>query len=227
MVVATWVFQGGSAGPWWAAGGMGLAVWLLLGTLTELAERIRLFRAPLGESLGRAGNLPRSTWGMILAHGGLAIFIAGVTASSAWKQESTQSQKIGETVTVAGYSFLLKDVRTVAGPNYDASEGTFEVTRGGKPFAVMVPEKRTYRQPPRPTTEAAIVGTFLGDVYAVIGDADSNGGYVTRLYFNPLVPWMWVGCLTMVLGGAISLSDRRHRIGAPTRARAAAQPAKA
>ena len=79
--------------------------------------------------------------------------------------------------------------------------------------------------PPRPTTEAAIVGTFLGDVYAVIGDKDAAGGYVTRLYFNPLVPWMWVGALVMVVGGLVSLSDRRHRIGAPTRART--RPAKA
>ncbi|CAA7617171.1 heme lyase CcmF/NrfE family subunit [Magnetospirillum sp. UT-4] len=226
--IATWVMQGGSAGPWWAAGGIGLAVWLLLGTLTEIAERVRLFRAPLGDSMRRAANLPRAAWGMTLAHGGLAVLIAGMTASSAWKAESVQTMTIGETVTVAGYAFTLKAVRDVDGPNYLATEGTFEVAKDGKVFALVTPEKRTYRQPPRPTTEAAIVGTFLGDVYAVIGDAVPEGGWVTRLYFNPLVPWMWVGCLIMVAGGLVSLSDRRHRIGAPTRARAAAaQAAKA
>jgi len=88
----------------------------------------------------------------------------------------------------------------------------------------LEPEKRSYRQPPRPTTETAIHSTFWGDYYTVIGDADGQGGYVVRLYFNPMVPWMWVGILMMTLGGIVSLADRRHRIGAPVRKRAA-QPA--
>ena len=223
--IAVWLLQGGSSGPWWAVGGMALAVWLLLGTLAEWAERVKLFKVPAGESLRRAARLPRAAWGMTLAHGGLALFIAGATASSAWKQESVQSQHIGQAVTVAGYTFTLTDVQDVPGPNYLATTGFFEVSKDGKTFATMTPAKRTYKMPPRPTTEAAIVGTFLGDVYAVIGDKDAAGGYVTRLYFNPLVPWMWVGALVMVLGGLVSLSDRRHRIGAPTRART--RPAKA
>lgn len=225
--IATWVWQGGSLGPWWAAGGMALAVWLFLGTLTELAERIRLFRLPMGQSLTRLGKLPRAAWGMTLTHAGLAVFIAGMTASSAWKLESVQSQKIGETITVAGYAFTLKDVQNVQGPNYLASRGTFEVVKDGKPFAVMQPQKRQYKMPPMPTTEAAIVTTFLGDVYAVIGDADADGGFVTRLYFNPLVAWMWFGTAMMVVGGLVSLSDRRHRVGAPSRARVPANSVRA
>lgn len=223
--IAIWFLQGGSSGPWWAVGGMALAVWLLLGTLAEWAERVKLFKVPASESLRRAARLPRAAWGMTLAHGGLAVFIAGATASSAWKQESVQSQHIGQAVTVAGYTFTLTDVQDVPGPNYLATTGFFDVSKDGKTFATMTPAKRTYKMPPRPTTEAAIVGTFLGDVYAVIGDKDAAGGYVTRLYFNPLVPWMWVGALVMVVGGLVSLSDRRHRIGAPTRART--RPAKA
>ncbi|MEW5729213.1 MAG: heme lyase CcmF/NrfE family subunit, partial [Pseudomonadota bacterium] len=197
VAAATWVLQGGSAGPWWAAGGMGLAAWLLLGTLAEFAERIRLFKAP-AQALGRMAAMPRAAWGMTLAHAGLAIFIAGMTASSAWKEEKVQTMKIGDTVEVAGYAFTLTDVRDVDGPNYMDTVGTFEVRKDGRPFATVAPAKRTYRQPPRPTTESAIVSTFLGDVYAVIGDADPLGsGWVTRLYFNPLVPWMWAGTLVL------------------------------
>jgi len=227
VAVATWVLQGGSLGPWWAAGGMALACWLFLGTATELAERTRLFRVPFGQSLSRLGKLPRAAWGMTLTHAGLAVFIAGMTASSAWKSESVQSQKIGETITVAGYAFTLKDVQNVQGPNYLASRGTFEVTKDGKAFAVMQPQKRQYKMPPMPTTEAAIQTTFLGDVYAVIGDESSEGGYVTRLYFNPLVVWMWFGTGMMVVGGLVSLSDRRHRVGAPSRARVPANSVRA
>ncbi|HTH17702.1 MAG TPA: heme lyase CcmF/NrfE family subunit, partial [Magnetospirillum sp.] len=164
---ATWFLQGGSAGPWWAAGGMGLAAWLLLGTLAEWAERVKLFKAPLPEAMRRARNLPRSAWGMTLTHAGLAFFIAGATASSAWKVESVQSQQVGQSVTVAGYTFLLTEVRDVPGPNYMATEGVFQVTKDGKPFATMRPARKMYRMPPRPASDAAIQGTLWGDVYAV------------------------------------------------------------
>jgi cytochrome c-type biogenesis protein CcmF len=92
------------------------------------------------------------------------------------------------------------------------------VTRGGSAVVVLLPEKRLYSVEGRPTTEAAIHPTVLGDLYAVIGDPEGkDGGFVTRLYFNPLVSWIWAGVLIMVAGGVVSLSDRRHRVGAPGR----------
>jgi cytochrome c-type biogenesis protein CcmF len=214
-----------------AALGMGLAVWLAVGTLSELAGRIHLFRVPLGESLRRLARQPRASWGMVLAHFGLAIAVAGMTASSAWKVESIQAMAPGDTVDVAGYHFTFQGARAVRGPNYGANRGTFTVTRGGRDVTVLYPEKRVYDVRRQPTTEAAIYPTFLGDLYAVIGDpatgADAApGAYVTRLYFNPLVPWMWTGALIMVAGGLISLTDRRHRVGAPAIRRAPSpQPA--
>jgi cytochrome c-type biogenesis protein CcmF len=82
------------------------------------------------------------------------------------------------------------------------------------------PEKRTYSVERQQTTEAAIHTTFWGDLYAVIGDPSGTGGaFVTRIYFNPLVAWMWGGTLIMVIGGLVSLTDRRHRVGAPVRRR--------
>ena len=201
-----------------AAFGMALAAWLMAATLKELADRILLFRAPLGESVRRFFRQPRASWGMTLAHAGLAIGIAGMTASSAWKVENIQSMKIGDSVEVAGFTYQLKSVRTVQGPNYQAMRGAFDVTRGDNFKLTLEPEKRTYANRGQPTTEAAIYSTFLGDLYAVIGDFDPKSkGFVTRIYFNPLVAWMWVGALIMVLGAGISLSDRRHRIGAPAR----------
>ena len=216
--VVTWFAQGGSLNLWWAAAGMALAVWLALSTLVEWAGRIGLGTVAPSETLRRLVKLPGGAWGMTLAHFGLALIILGMTGSSAWKIESVQSQKVGETIAVGDYSFTLTDVRDVDGPNYLATQGRFEVFKNGTLVAVMEPEKRVFNKPPRPTTEAAIVGTVLGDIYAVVGDASEDGGYVTRLYFNPLIPWMWAGGGLLVLGGLISLFDRRHRIGAPKRA---------
>ena len=94
------------------------------------------------------------------------------------------------------------------------------MTKNDRPVVTLVPEKRVYDVSQRPTTEAAIHTTFFGDLYAVVGDQDPSGAYVTRLYFNPLVAWMWGGVVIMVCAGCLSLTDRRHRIGAPARRRA-------
>jgi len=202
--------------------GIGLSIWLLMSTLSELAGRIHLGKVPFAESWRRLKRQPRASWGMTLAHGGLAIAIAGMTASSAWTVESIQTMKPGDTVNVAGFDFTLRQVRQVPGPNYVAQRGTFDVTKGYSFKLTLEPEKRVFTVSRQQTTEAAIYPTFLGDLYAVLGDPDGQGGFVTRLYFNPLVPWMWVGATIMVLGAGISLSDRRHRVGAPSRGKSGA-----
>jgi cytochrome c-type biogenesis protein CcmF len=214
--IAVAAIQG--AGPWWAGPGFALAVWLGLGTLTDLAQRVRLFSDPMG-ALPQALKLPRAAWGMVLAHLGVAVFAVGLTASAAWTTERIQTQRIGETVSVAGYDVTLKAVEEVPGPNYTAMRGRFAIAKGGVELGQMEPEKRTYTMPPRPTTTAAIRSGITGDLYVVIGDLDPKGGYVTRLYFNPCIPWLWAGGGLLVLGGLLSLLDRRHRIGAPARAR--------
>jgi cytochrome c-type biogenesis protein CcmF len=213
---------------WWLGGGggilpslaMALAAWLFAGVLIELAGRIKLFRAGPAESWRRARRQPRSAYGMALAHAGLAIAVAGITASSAWRVESIQYMRPGDSVTVAGYSYRFDGVREWPGPNYTSERATFVVSRGGREIVRLTPEKRTYPVSGMPTTEAGIHTTWLADLYVVLGDADGRGGWATRIYFNPLVPWIWLGAIVMFLGGCVSLSDRRHRVGAP-RARTA------
>ncbi|HUY68868.1 MAG TPA: heme lyase CcmF/NrfE family subunit [Alphaproteobacteria bacterium] len=220
--VATWFIAGGAASPLWAAGAFGVAAWLLIGTLTEFADRILLLRVPLKESMRRARLLPRAAYGMTIAHAGMAIIIIGIAGSLAWKTEKIQVMRPGDTVAVGGYDVTLKDVKDgVRGPNYTALRATFIATRRGTYVATLRPEKRLYDMPPLPTTDAAIHTDFIGDIYAVIGPPANgqNGkdGYVTRLYYNPLVPWIFTGAVIMVLGGFVSLTDRRYRIGAPKR----------
>ena len=221
---AAWVVH--SDGPIFATIGLGLAVWLAIGTLTELAGRLRLFSAPAG-AWERLKRVPRASWGMTLGHLGLAIAIAGMAGAGGWTEERIQTMKPGDSVEISGYTFTFKGAWENPAPNDKALDGRFEVTSGGKHVVDMVAEKRTYNVGGMPTTEAAIHTTMAGDLYAVIGDAEGTAGaYVTRLYFNPLVAWMWAGTLVMIFGGVLSLSDRRYRVGAPRSSRrAAAQPA--
>jgi cytochrome c-type biogenesis protein CcmF len=215
-LVAVYLQRGGPLVAWL---GMALAAWLFAGALTEWAGRIKLFRAPLSESWRRAGRLPRSAYGMTLAHAGLAVAIAGITASAAWQGEVIRIMRPGDIAELGGYGYRLEGVQTRRGPNYTSDMASFTVLRDGREVTVLMPEKRIYDVQRRQTTEAAIHSTGLADLYAVIGDADGRGGWTVRIYHEPLVPWIWAGALIMVAGGAVSLSDRRLRVGAPTRRR--------
>jgi cytochrome c-type biogenesis protein CcmF len=211
-------------GPAYAILGVTLAIWLITGTLTELGERIRLFRLPLGASLNRLVHLPRSAIAMTIAHGALGIVVLGITAQ-AWQSERILIMAPGQSTEIAGYTITLEKVVRVPGANYTAERATLLVARDGKPIASLYPEKRRFTNPPQVTTEAAIRTTLLADLYAVIGDRQTGAdgkagtGWTVRLYHNPLVPWIWIGAVIMVLGGLISLTDRRHRVGAPRAAR--------
>ncbi|MBM3518198.1 MAG: heme lyase CcmF/NrfE family subunit [Alphaproteobacteria bacterium] len=211
----TWAWQ--SDGPVWAILASALAAWLFVGALTELAERIKLGRAPLAETLRRARHLPRAAYGMTIAHAGVAVVIVGLTGATSWQSEKLQIMRAGETVALAGYELRFEGVRPVPGPNYDAMRGRFTVSRGGRPVTPLEPETRVYTDPPMDTTEAAIRPTVTGDLYAVVGDGDGAGGFATRLYYKPFVHWIWLGAGIMMVGGLISLTDRRHRVGAPAR----------
>ncbi len=211
---------------WWrgvdqllAALGMGLAAWLVVGSALELVQRIRLFRASLGETWRRARGLPRSAYGMTLAHIGMGIVVAGITGASAWKVEHIQEMRPGDSVNVSGFDFRLDGVVQASGPNYQAERAQFTVSRNGTHIVVLEPEKRFYPVQGRDTTEAGILTTWWTDLYAVIGERSPQGGWVARLYVNPFIAWLWAGSTIMVLGGMLSLSDRRLRVGAPTRRR--------
>jgi len=222
VALAVWYVE--SDGPVLAVLGIGLAAWLFFATLAELAGRIKLFAAPAAESWRRARGLPRATYGMTLAHAGLALVIAGMTGS-AWYSENVLTMRVGDTARIAGFELTLETVDVTPGPNYDAERARFRARRGGQEVAVLEPERRFYPVQGMPTTEAAIRTTWRADLYAVIGEGDGQGAWTVRLYHNPLVAWMWFGATVMVVGGLVSLSDRRLRVGAPARRRRRPAPA--
>jgi len=215
VALATLVFA--AKAPLLAVLGTALGTWLVAAALSELAERLKLFRASPGESWRRARHLPRAAYGMTIAHAGAGIVILGVIVSVTWETEHLQVVRVGDTVPIGGYDFTFRGVEDVKGPNYDAVRGIFDVSRDGDPVAVMTPESRVYNTSTMTTTEAAIRPTLTSDLYAVIGEPDGKGGWAARLYHKPLVHWIWLGAILMAIGGVVSLTDRRHRVGAPKR----------
>ena len=205
--------------------GLGVAWWVIFGSLVELAERTQLFRLPFARSLNRAKGLPRSAYAMAIAHMGLGVMMVGVVGSSAWQSERILVMKPGDQAELAGYDFTLNDVSEYQGPNYVGRRADIVVTDGGDPVSVLQPEMRFYEVERQPTSEAGIHSNVFRDLYAVLADPPqgqtaAEAGYTVRLYHNPLVTWIWAGVVMMGLGGTVSLTDRRHRVGAPTTAKA-------
>ncbi|MCE0742970.1 heme lyase CcmF/NrfE family subunit [Acetobacter sicerae] len=197
-----------------------MAVWIIGSSLTDIANRLALFRVSLSQSIQRAKSLPRSAFGAALAHIGVGVSVLGLAVMSQ-AQHKIVEVHVGQKEELAGYEWTLTDVRTVPGPNYMAMVATIEIRHNGHLVTVMHPSKRSFNSQNQTTTEVSIHTNGLSDLYGVIGDKhgpDSNPTYVLRLHYNPLAPWMWFGALIMAMGGALSLSDRRMRVGAPRRA---------
>ncbi len=218
LVVVVAVYATFARGPWLAPFGIALGVFVMMGALTEWATRIKLGAAPTAEVVRRARNLPRSNYGTLLAHFGVGLMVVGIVATSAYQEERILVMKPGDGVEVGGYTVAFKGASPGRGPNYREEIAKFDVTRGDAAIALLEPSKRVYDAPPQPTTESGIHASWRGDLYVVIGDDQGGGAYAVRAYFNPLVRFIWLGALIMFIGGGVSLSDRRLRVGAPVKA---------
>lgn len=201
--------------------GVALSVWLMVGSISEIAFRIKLGRASLAESWRRGAGLPRSAWGTAVAHFGVGVTVLGVVGATAWNSEEIATLKPGEAMSIGAYSVTMDGFVPLSASNYTGTAVRFTVREGGNVVATMEPEKRLYTVPNTPTTEAAIKTFGFSQLYVSLGDIATDGATVVRVYWKTLVTLIWIGALIMTAGGALSLSDRRLRVGAPKPARRA------
>jgi cytochrome c-type biogenesis protein CcmF len=213
--------------PVLAAFGVGLAVFVIGGAITDIVERTGLWRVPFGTVLRRAAGLPRSAWGSAFAHSGLGIALLGIVGVTQWGTEQIVSLRPGDKVTMRHYEFTFDGTTPRTGPNYSELVVKFSVRRNGERIGVMEPAKRTFATREMTTTEAALLSRGFSQIYMSLGDTNADGSIAVRIYHKPLVLLIWLGCIVMVFGGGLSLSDRRLRVGAPkpAKARTALQPA--
>jgi cytochrome c-type biogenesis protein CcmF len=192
-----------------AAIAFGFGVWLILGSLTEFIGRARR-----GHGLR---TMTRAAIGMTVAHASVGIVVLGSVATAAWNVEMIKTMKPGDAAEFAGFGVKLEKVEPGQGPNYIAERATILLTDGGRPYTTLTPERRLFTVQKRQVAETSIHTNLLRDLYATLGEGDETQGWTIRLYRNPLAPWIWLGAGLCALGGFISLTDRRLRIGAPRR----------
>ncbi len=198
-----------------AALGLALGFWLILGGVMVLARR---WVGAGGFSWRLVRTTPAAVLGMALAHAGLGVTTAGVTAMSHFAESKILVMRPGETVALGPMQATLLRVRELQGANYQALAADIRIVERGQ-TTDLVSERRFYPVSRNQTTEAGIGSGLLGNSYVAIGDTSEGPrgqGLVVRLYRHPLVGWIWFGGLMMAMGGAASLADRRFRIGAPS-----------
>jgi len=203
-------------GPIWSALGIAVGVWVLFGALLYAWKR--------AGSFARIAALPLAFWAMTAAHAGAGVFTIGAAVETAFRKEVAAQMLPGARVDFAGRSITLTDIANVEGPNYSAQRAIFRVDD-----RIITAERRFYSVSGMPTTEVGILGDFTGDLYIALGAPSEGtvgtGAWTVRLYFNPLVQWIFAGAGLMALGGALGLvvlERRSLRRTAPAAAATAA-----
>jgi cytochrome c-type biogenesis protein CcmF len=182
--------------------GMAAGLWLVLSSC----------RDPIARLLGKGPRITQSMLAMQLAHIGVGLFVIGVTTTSSFSIETDQRIVAGETVTVADYTIRMGEVSQVEGPNYTALRAEMEVTRAGKPVAILYPEKRLYRVQQSPMTEADIDDSWSRHLFIALGDQLGQNAWSVRIQYKPLIRLIWFGAFVMALGGLIGVTDARYRL---------------
>ena len=145
--------------------------------------------------------------GMTIAHLGIGLLILGITGSSVWQKEKIINMKIGSETKIEKYNIVFDKISEIEGPNYVALRGNFLIYDSRKKIVTKLkPENRFYPIKNNFTTEASIHTNLFRDLYIVLGDGNINDGWVVRVYYNPLVIWIWIGSLVIFLGGIVSLN---------------------
>ena len=210
-------------GPALASVAGGLAVYLIFGSFVEIYGRVAGRGVSLAVAAARAKGLPRSAWGGALAHAGVGVCLLGLAATG-WGVESILAVRPGESIPLGPYNLQVAQAVTSDGPNYQQTSLPMTVLSGGRTIAHIQPSRRNFPVRQMTVSEAGITTVGFGQVYVSLGDPNSDGSFDARFYWKPLVTFIWLGAIVMALGGLVSLSDRRLRIGAPRAARARVPP---
>jgi len=176
-------------------------LWLIFGSFSYLRTAMA----------GRRSGLPRHQIGMVLAHGGLGVFVIGAAMVGAATQQRDIRLEPGQSAEMAGYRFELVEVASVKGPNWIADEARFRVFRGDSERFEMRPQKRRYHRGGQVMTQVALRPGWTRDLYIAMGEQlDANQAWSIRLHVKPFVRWIWGGALLLAIGGLVSASDRRY-----------------
>jgi len=175
--------------------GLILGFWIISTNLLILVKRIKNYSS-----------------GMVISHLGVGILIIGITVSSVWQMEKVSVMNVGDEIVIKKYNIIFNKIDEIKKANYVAIQGNFLVYEHEKIVAELKPENRYYPVTKNFTTEASIDTSLIRDLYIVIGKGNLNDGWIVRVYYNPLVFWIWIGAFVIFFGGLFSLKNNIKKI---------------
>ncbi|MDZ4273515.1 MAG: heme lyase CcmF/NrfE family subunit, partial [Erythrobacter sp.] len=177
----------------------------LLGLGLAAALGVAAFLPLRGRKLTR---VPVATWGMVMAHFGIAVSLFGMASEAAFTQERLAAVTPGGSEQVGDFTFTLQSVNPVAGPNWTAIEARIAVSRDGGTPVILTPQARNFWSPAQSTSESALLTRWDGQLYAVIGNQAADGRWQIRMWWKPFVTFIWYGGLLIALGGVLAIIGR-------------------
>ncbi len=216
-LLAALIFYAMQGGPALSAAMGGVAIFVILGSFFDIASRIASGSSG-GAMVARAMGMPRSAWGTAFAHAGVGVTLLGLAATG-WGVEKIASMRSGDSVELGQWQVTLDKVAPRPGPNYRETVAHMTIRSGGAVVAQIEPSRRFFNSRRMTTSQAGLLNVSLGQIYVVISDQETEEPLDTRLYWKPFVSLIWLGPLMMAIGGALSLTDRRMRLGIAQRAK--------
>lgn len=180
--------------------GLILASWVVISSVQSLLEKIKSFGV---------SQLSRAYWGMLIAHCGVAVTMIGITVSSTYGVQDDVRLAPGEQAIIAGYQVAFLSEKELVGANYHGTQAVFQVTHKAH-RKIIYPEKRVYHVGRMAMTDSAIDVSPFRDIYVALGEPIDQSAWSVRLYYKPLIRWIWGGGFMILLGGLLALCDRRY-----------------
>lgn len=192
-----------------------LVVWVLAFMVLDIKDKIRHAKS----KIAGLKKLSPSYYGMQIAHIGVLMVAIGVAVVSSLSVEKDVAMTVGDSTHVQGYDFYLQEFAQIKGSNYDATQATIQVKKGGELITTLYPQKRNYVVSMMPMTEVGLYPSMFNEIYVALGEplvgTDgklSDDRWAVRVYVKPMVRWLWLGALVMALGGVIAMMDKRYRL---------------
>jgi cytochrome c-type biogenesis protein CcmF len=176
---------------------LSLAFWVILSLVFSLYQRYQM-----------QGGIPKqlSYWAMWIAHLGFACTVIGITVSTGYGIEKDLKMAPSEQVQIAGHQVRFIQEKQIKGSNYHGSMVQFKIDKN----AYAYPEKRIYNIGQMVMTDASVDATLWRDIYLALGEPIGQQAWAVRVYYKPMIRWIWLGGLLMAIGGFVALYSHRR-----------------
>ncbi|MEW4466560.1 heme lyase CcmF/NrfE family subunit [Parasphingorhabdus sp. JC815] len=186
----------------------GMSALSLLGMALAAGVAVASF-APLWKRNLR--RTPLHTYGMVIAHFGIAVALVGMASESSFTEEKLVAAQPGDEIALNKWKLKFEAIEPVAGPNWTALESRITAQYDGGKTVEISPQNRMFAAAQTQTSEAALLTRWNGQLYVVLGEGDAQGRWQIRVWWKPFVTLIWYGGILVSLGGLLALIGRLRR----------------